>query len=51
MLVILTAASDNQERSWIKTGSASQGVAGYTRLQTDYNVVSIRAMFSACYLL
>mgnify|MGYP003650980224 CR=1 FL=1 len=46
-VVILTAASDNQERSWIKTGSASQGVAGYTRLQTDYNVVSIRAMFSA----
>ena len=46
-VVILTAASDNQERSWIKTGSASQGVAGYTRLQTDYNVVSIRAMFTA----
>ena len=25
-VVILTAASDNQERSWIKTGSASQGL-------------------------
>ena len=46
-VIILTAASDNQERSWIKTGSASQDVSGYTRLQTDYNVVSIRAMFSA----
>ena len=46
-VIILTAASDNQERSWIKTGNASQGVEGYTRLQTDYNVVSIRAMFSA----
>ena len=45
-VVILTAASDNQERSWIKTGSASQGVSGYARLQTDYNVVSIRAMFT-----
>ena len=46
-VIILTAATDNQERSWIKTGSASQGVDGYTRLQTDYNVTSIRAMFSA----
>ena len=46
-VVILAAATDNQERSWIKTESASQGVDGYTRLQTDYNVTSIRAMFSA----
>ena len=46
-VIILTAATDNQQRSWIKTGSASQGVEGYTRLQTDYNVVSIRSMFSA----
>ena len=46
-VVILNAAIDNQERSWIKTGAASQGVDGYTRLQTDYNVSSIRAMFSA----
>ncbi len=46
-IIILNAAIDNQERSWIKTGSASQGVDGYTRLQTDYNVSSIRAMFSA----
>ena len=45
-VIILTAASDNQERSWIKTGSANQDVSGYARLQTDYNVVSIRAMFS-----
>jgi len=46
-VVILAGAVDNQERSWIKTGSASQDVDGYTRLQTDYNVSSIRAMFSA----
>ena len=45
-VVILTQATDNQQRSWIKTSSTSQGVDGYTRLQTDYNVVSIRAMFS-----
>jgi len=45
-VIILTSASDNQERSWIKTGSANQDASGYTRLQTDYNVVSIRAMFS-----
>jgi hypothetical protein len=45
-IIILNAAVDNQERSWIKNGSASQGVDGYTRLQTDYNVSSIRAMFS-----
>jgi hypothetical protein len=46
-VIILNAAVDNQERSWIKTGSASQDASGYTRLQTDYNVSSIRAMFSA----
>ena len=46
-VVILTNATDNQERTWIKTGSASQNAHGYTRLQTDYNVTSIRAMFSA----
>tara|TARA_R110002020_G_scaffold257408_8_gene471080 strand:+ start:1378 stop:3936 length:2559 start_codon:yes stop_codon:yes gene_type:complete len=46
-VIILTSASDNQERSWIKTGSASQGVDGYTRLQTDYNVTTIRTMFSS----
>ena len=46
-VVILNAAIDNQERSWIKTGAASQGTDGYTRLQTDYNVSSIRAMFAA----
>ena len=46
-VVILTSAANNQERSWIKTGSASQNADGYTRLQTDYNVTSIRAMFSA----
>ena len=46
-VIILAAATDNQERSWIKTQSASQGVDGYVRLQTDYNVTSIRAMFSA----
>ena len=45
-VIILTAATDNQERSWIKTGSAAQDASGYTRLQTDYNVVSIRAMFT-----
>lgn len=46
-VIILNAAIDNQERSWIKTGSASQTITGYTRLQTDYNVSSIRAMLSA----
>ena len=46
-VIILTSAADNQERSWIKTGSASQEADGYARLQTDYNVSSIRAMFSA----
>ena len=45
-VVILNAAIDNQERSWIKTGAVSQGADGYTRLQTDYNVTSIRAMLS-----
>ena len=45
-VLILNGATDNQQRSWIKTGSVSQGVDGYARLQTDYNVVSIRAMFS-----
>jgi hypothetical protein len=46
-VVILASATDNQERSWIKTSSASQNADGYTRLQTDYNVTSIRAMFNA----
>ena len=45
-VVILTNASDNQLQSWIKTGLASQGVDGYARLQTDYNVTTIRTMFS-----
>ena len=45
-VIILTQATDNQERSWIKTGAASQLADGYTRLQTDYNIQSIRAMFS-----
>lgn len=46
-VVILTNASDNQLQSWIKTGLASQGVDGYARLQTDYNVTTIRTMFSS----
>ena len=46
-VVILNAAIDNQERTWIKTGAASQNADGYTRLQTDYNVSSIRAMMGA----
>tara|TARA_R110002020_G_scaffold403525_1_gene613670 strand:- start:485 stop:3046 length:2562 start_codon:yes stop_codon:yes gene_type:complete len=46
-VVILAAATDNQERSWIKSSSASQNADGYVRLQTDYNVTSIRAMFNA----
>ena len=46
-VIFLNAATDNQKRSWIKTGSASQGVDGYVRLQTDYNVTSIRAMFDS----
>jgi hypothetical protein len=46
-VIILNAAINNQERTWIKTGAASQNADGYTRLQTDYNVSSIRAMFAA----
>ena len=46
-IIILNAATDNQQRSWIKTSSASQGVEGYARLQTDYNVISIRSMLSS----
>jgi len=44
--IIFTSATDSQERSWIKNSTASQTASGYTRLQTDYNIVSIRAMFS-----
>ena len=46
-VLILTNASDNQLQTWIKTSSASQGVDGYARLQTDYNVTTIRTMFSS----
>ena len=45
-VIILSSAANSQEMTWIKTGAASQGVDGYARLQTDYNVSSIRAMFS-----
>lgn len=45
-VVILTSATDNQERSWIRNGSSAEDALGYTRLQTDYNISSIRTMFS-----
>lgn len=45
-VLILTLATDNQQRSWIHNGAATSTVADFTRLQTDYNEASIRAMFS-----
>ena len=45
-VLILTLAADNQERSWIHNGASTNTAADFTRLQTDYNEASIRAMFS-----
>ena len=45
-VLILTSATDNQQRSWIHNGASTSTVADFTRLQTDYNEASIRAMFS-----
>ena len=45
-VLILTLATDNQQRSWIHNGASTSTAADFTRLQTDYNEASIRAMFS-----
>ena len=45
-VLILTLAADNQQRSWIHNGASTSTAADFTRLQTDYNEASIRAMFS-----
>ena len=45
-VLILTLATDNQQRSWIHNGASTSTAADFTRLQTDYNESSIRAMFS-----
>ena len=46
-VLILTLATDNQQRSWIHNGASTNTAADFTRLQTDYNEATIRAMFSA----
>ena len=46
-VLILTLATDNQQRSWIHNGGSTSTDADFTRLQTDYNQASIRAMLSA----
>ena len=45
-VLILAAAVDNQQRSWINNGNNSGTVTEFTRLQTDYNEATIRAFFS-----
>jgi len=46
-ILILTAATVNQQRSWIKNGGAAGDETDFTQLVTDYNEASIRAMFSS----
>jgi len=46
-ILILTAASVNQERSWIHNGGSAGDATDFTKLVTDYNQASIRAMFSS----
>ena len=46
-VLILTAATVNQQRSWIHNGGSAGDATDFTRLVTDYNEASIRAMFSS----
>ena len=46
-VIILTAATDQQERSYIHNGGTSISTADFTRLQTDLNETVIKGMFSA----
>ena len=46
-ILILTQAVTNQERSWIHNGGAASDSTDYTKLVTDYNEASIRAMLSS----
>jgi len=46
-VLILTQAVTNQERSWIHNGGSAGTAADFTKLVTDYNEASIRAMISA----
>jgi len=46
-VIILTSATTNQERSWIHNGGSAGDASDFTKLVTDFNEASIRAMFSA----
>ena len=46
-ILILTQAVTNQERSWIHNGGVASDSTDYTKLVTDYNEASIRAMLSS----
>ena len=46
-ILILTAATVNQQRSWIHNGGSAGDATDFTTLITDYNEASIRAMFSS----
>jgi len=46
-IIILTAATDSQQRTWIHNGGSAHSAADFTRLQVDLTESVIRAMFSA----
>lgn len=46
-ILILTAASDTEERTWIHNGGSAGDANDMTRLQSDLNQATIRAMVSA----
>ena len=46
-IVLLTAATSAQERSWVHNGGNAGDATDFSRLQTNYDETAIRAMFSA----
>ena len=45
--LILTQAVTNQERTWVHNGGSAGDASDFTKLVTDYNQASIRAMLSS----
>lgn len=46
-MIILTAATDQSQRSWIHNGGTAGNANDFTRLQTDLNATEVKALFSA----
>lgn len=46
-MIVLTAATDQSQRSWIHNGGSAGDANDFTRLQTDLNSTEIKGFFSA----